>query len=121
TRPARPEPGADAGRVPTAVAGIALAGAFVSGGLWLTRRSRTVAAASLAFLILGGALMADIRVPRPEKPKSTPVALPASLSIGSDKLMIEVTNQGEVVKLIVPKGMVGDAKPAPKPDVKRGE
>jgi hypothetical protein len=112
----------DAGpQLPMTVAGVALAGAFVSGGLWLTRRNRTVAAVAVAFLVVGGTAIADLGVkPRPE-PKPMGVTLPANLKITSDKLTLLVDpGGGNTVKLIVPKGMVAaEAKPEPKPN--RGE
>jgi hypothetical protein len=112
----------DAGpQLPMTVAGVALAGAFVSGGLWLTRRNRTVAGVAMAFLLVGGAAIADVGVkPRPA-PKPTGVTLPANLKIASDKLTLVVTREGgDTVTLIVPKGMVeAEAKPETKPN--RGE
>jgi hypothetical protein len=117
-----PGPGADAGpRVPTTIAGLALAGAFVSGGFWLTRRNRTIATIALAFLVVGGTLMADIRVQPKPAPKTTPLTLPANLAIASDKLTLEITDKGDAVKLIVPKGMGTEVKPDIKPDSKREE
>jgi hypothetical protein len=103
------------------VAGLALAGAFVSGGLWLTRRSRTVAGVAVAFLLIGGTAVADLAVkPRPA-PKPLGVTLPANLKIASDKLTLVVNREGgDTVTLIVPKGMVqAEAKPESKPN--RGE
>lgn len=105
--------GADGGRIPTLVAGLALTCAFVSGGFWLVRRgrSRTLAAVLTLTLLAAGttAVVADIAVPKPVKPPvlnpTTPVALPADIKL-SGKVVLEVVQFGDKIKLIVPKNMV---------------
>ena len=104
---------ADAGQLPTLIAGVALTCAFVSGGFWLVRRgrARTLAAVLLTLSLLAavGSVAADFG-PRPKKelpPAHTPVELPAGILL-TKKLVIEVVPAGTKVKLIVPKDMVLD-------------
>ena len=114
----RPVRGADAGpRMPFFFAGLALAGAFVFGGLWLSRRARTTQAlvVALGLLTLGaGTLIADIRRPPTPKPPAE-LALPAGVQLPA-KLNFQVTEKGDTLKLIMPGSMVLKAdRPLPKP------
>jgi len=93
----------DAGNLNTAVAGLALAGAFVSGGLWLTRRRRhfVAAVAVLAFLgIGGGVLWADL-LPPPGAGKVETVRLPANVRL-TEKVTVRVVPAGDTITLILP-------------------
>jgi hypothetical protein len=97
---------ADAGsRVPTMMAGIALTAAFVSGGLWLVRRSgnRKVAGVVLMLSVAtfgASALYAD-RVPgRPPVHRPTTLPLPAGVAL-PEKLTLEIAEKGDAVKLII--------------------
>lgn len=106
----KPRVGADAGRVPMIIAGLALTCAFVSGGFWLVRRGRgrTLAALLLgvSVLVASSAVFADIAVrPPPPKEALPPVALPANIQL-SGKLVLEIVPNGTKIKLIVNKGMV---------------
>ena len=97
----------DAGwHLPTIMAGLALTLAFVSGGLWLARRgpARKIAAVVLFLSLLAfgtAALNADVG-PRPD-PK--PLTLPAGVTL-SEKLVLEVVEKGDTVKLIISSRMV---------------
>jgi len=94
--------------LPTIMAGLALTLAFVSGGLWLVRRgpARKVAAVVLFLSLLAfgtAAVYADLIVrPRPD-PK--PLTLPAGLTL-SDKMVLEVVEKGDTVKLVVNSSML---------------
>ncbi len=102
--------------VPVIVVGLALAGAFVSGGLWLSKRGRiaTSLVVALGLFALGGsALIADIAVPK-TKP-TTELKLPAGVELPA-KVTLLVTEKGDAIKLIVPSGAVlKGAKPEGKP------
>ena len=111
---------------PTIVAGLALALAFVSGGLWLVRRGRARAIAAvvltLAALTFGAtALFADIA--KPPRPVPTPVtlALPVDVTF-TGKVEIELADKGDDVQLLVKKAWVtekkSETKPEKKPDAK---
>jgi hypothetical protein len=106
---------------PMIMAGVALTAALVSGGLWLVRRGARKAAAVVlvvALLAFGGSLLyADVAVKPPPKP--TPVTLPAGLTL-SDKLVLEVAEKGDDVKLVVPSAMLIKT-PKPKPEEKKPE
>jgi hypothetical protein len=96
--------------LPTLVAGLALAAAFVSGGLWLARRGgRKVAAVVLVLSLLALGISAlQANAPDRErdlKPKVTPIALPASVTL-SGNLVLEVAEKGDSVKLIVNSSML---------------
>ena len=115
----RPRLGADAGHLPTMIAGMALTCAFVSGGFWLVRRGRgrTVAALLLGASLLVGAASVSADLPRPPKPKQDPVAvtLPANLTIPG-KLVLEVVPNGDKIKLILNKAPEAEKV---KPDEKK--
>jgi len=98
----------DAGNLNTAVAGLALAGAFVSGGLWLTRRRRHFVAAVLvlAFLGIGGGMLWADLLPPPGKGKIETVKPPASVRL-TEKVIIRVAPAGDTVRLLLPTGAVG--------------
>lgn len=90
--------GAAGGRMHTIIAGAALALALTFGGLWLVRRGPTGGSRNLAMLIsavaflsIGAAVWADRRpAPKPEVPRT-------------DKVLIEITDKGDEIKLIVNK------------------
>jgi hypothetical protein len=81
----------------TMIAGGALAVGLAFGGLWLVRRgnagSRSLAIliGAVAFLGIGAFVWADLAVPKPVMPAAT------------DKVIIEVVDQGDEVKLIINK------------------
>jgi hypothetical protein len=97
----------------TILGGIAISSALVLGGLWLVRsRSRTGAkaaglllAAAAVLTISGSLLWADI----PPFGRGRPVPPPAAEKIVagiplSDKVTIEVVDNGEAIRLVVSKG-----------------
>jgi hypothetical protein len=120
----KPRLGADAGQIPTVIAGLALTCTFVSGGFWLVRRGRgrTFAAMllGLSVAVCAASLSADIAVkPKPKKDPAETVALPAGIQI-SGKIVLEVVPNGNKIKLIVNKDMIKkDDKPEAKPEPKK--
>ncbi len=106
--PAPRRPGFGAANVPTVVAGLALSFAFVSGGLWLSKRGRKVAASLLvvSLLTFSGAAYADLVRPRPKpKDKEITIALPAGVH-HSDKVTLKIVENGDAVRLVVSKKML---------------
>jgi hypothetical protein len=101
--------------LPAAVAGLALTAAFVSGGFWLVRKKRTLAAMSLfASLVVFGttAVQADLRpVPRPPAPVT--VNFPATVT-HDGKLTLEIVPAGDTIQLIMPTKAIAEAAPQPK-------
>jgi hypothetical protein len=128
---------ADSGKlgVPTIMAGVALALALATGGLWLIRRGsgRTVVGILVlaGFLLGATVLFADLappfgkgpKAPPPAPPapvKTTPVPLPAGVEF-NDKILIEMAPRGDAVRLIVPKEAVlkkAEGKDEKKPEGK---
>jgi len=103
--------GADAGlRMEDLLAGLALTGCLVSGGLWMIRRGRNrflgpVSLALAALTLTGFAVWANSPAPRPlAEKKPLPVALPVSVKLNG-KIVLEIVPLGGPVKLIVPKEM----------------
>lgn len=136
--------GADAGprRMPTIVAGAALALTFTSGGFWLVRRRNGSAAvpflvALLALGISGTVLWANGLLPpgprpgpgfpNPGFPNNPPVApapvvlpqliLPADIRLDGNLLVEFTTDNSNAVKLIVNKAMVVRTTGVKKPPV----
>jgi hypothetical protein len=110
-------PFGDAGGPSNVMAGLALALAFTSGGLWLSKRGRSVAItlAAVSLLTFAGAVGADI--PRPKPPKAPPpVSLPANVKL-SGKLTMQIVPAGDAVRLVVSPSMLDNSpkvKIAPK-------
>lgn len=106
--------GASAGGFNTIFAGLALTGAFVSGGFWLTRNGRGrgfAAGLALALLLVGGSLAsADLIVP--PRPRVETIKLPASIRL-PEKVTLSVGPRGDSIKLLLPSGTV-EKKDAPK-------
>jgi hypothetical protein len=121
-QPGLPRRGADAGRLglPTIVAGMALALALASGGLWLARRGagRYLIILLVLSLFAAGtaAVWADLG-PRPLGPRPPPrpvpppqpalpqLTLPAGVEL-SDKVIIEIVPPARHLTLVVPKTRV---------------
>jgi hypothetical protein len=114
-------PGAEAPKrfgaasLPTIVAGLALTLSMASGGVWLVRKGKGRAAALLVglgvFAFGTASLVADVSVPK-KTPAPTPartIALPADVKL-PNKVLLEVADDGNAIKLIVPKGMVAPAR-----------
>jgi hypothetical protein len=109
---ANPPKKANAGLgLPTIVAGVALTLGIVSAGFWFIRRGagRSVAAGVVfvALFALGAsAVYADLRPGPDPKPRVPPAAtgikLPADVSLQED-ILIEFTDKGDAIKLIVNK------------------
>jgi hypothetical protein len=100
--------GANAGQLPTLVAGLALTFAFVSGGFWLVRRGRARILGGVLFALsllaaTGSAVLADR--PAPPRPRTIPVTLPAELEFKGN-IVLEIVPNGDKIKLVVPKPMV---------------
>jgi hypothetical protein len=106
---AQPRRGAGAWHLPTVVAGVALTLAFASGGLWLLRRSPRTAAAALllALFALGGAALWANAPVFQNAPAQAPdvLQLPTGIRLPG-KIVLEVVDGGDSVKLIVNKSMV---------------
>lgn len=110
----RPRGQALLGDPSTALAGLALFGAFVSGGFWLVRgkNKRTAAILCVACLALAGsAAFADLLPPRP--PVLPPLVLPGKMQLAGDITIVTTNSPGNVIELVVP-----GEKPAP---IKPGE
>jgi hypothetical protein len=118
----------------TIIAGLALSLAFISGGVWLSRRgkARSVAAAvlSLSALTFGATTLFAQNIngnynfnnggqTRPAI--VTPVMLPATLVV-TEKIQVEYVEQGDEIKLLVSKDMVkNEAKSEPKSNQEKKE
>lgn len=87
------------GEVNTTVAGFALAGAFVTGGLWLTRRAgKKIAALAVLFVLTSGSLLwADIPLARGPRP----IKLPSTVRLQED-VTLAIVPKGDKIKLILP-------------------
>jgi hypothetical protein len=111
--PARPGRIGAIDSTPNVTAGLALALAFTSGGLWLSKRGRSVAIAlaAVALFSLGGAVSADLV--KPKGPRELPaVVLPAEVKM-SGKLTLQIVDRGDAVRLVVNSSMLPGPKRAP--------
>jgi hypothetical protein len=100
-------------RMPALMAGLALTAAFVSGGFWLVRRNRAVAAVVLfVSVVVFGASTLQADLARPPRPGvGVPIAFPATIR-HEGNLTVDVVPQGDTMELIVPPKMIVDGKPA---------
>lgn len=111
--PAQP-PRRGFGQLPTIMIGVALALSLAFSGLWLVRKrggAVPLLVAAVAVVGLGSsALWADIGPRRPPVQPALP-ALPALATI--QPIRVEVSPQGDAIRLIIPPGMQGQfAAPA---------
>jgi hypothetical protein len=85
----------------TIIAGVALSLAVTLGGLWLVRSRRrgtgphpALLITALALATVGGVLWANVPAPPP------PRDVPAGISV-TDKMTVQVANEGDAIRLIV--------------------
>jgi hypothetical protein len=106
----------------TLIAGLALAGAFVSGGFWLLRGKGGRTAAAIVCVgclaLAGGTAFADLLPPRPAPPLPA-VNLPGKVMLSSDVTIVVVNTPGNTIELVLPPEKT-EQKPElrPEPEVK---
>lgn len=101
-----PRKGADAGPLHPAIIGLALAGAFITGGFWLVRGGRGTRSAVAGLLLLGAVVAGSfVQANFAPPPRPIPVALPAGLTI-PNQMAIELSPTAKTIKFIVPPGQV---------------
>jgi hypothetical protein len=121
--PARPpeQEQADAGpelpRLHLVAAGLALALAVSSGGLWLARRGRVsgrglMVVAGAVVLSGAAAVWANVGIPRPPA-NPVPGPAPAPAALFSGQVTVEVVPQGDSIRLIGTRDMIDKLKAPP--------
>jgi hypothetical protein len=93
-------PQASAAAPPLWVAGVALGLSAAFGGLWLVRRGRTLAAGMAVALVAVGATLS---LSGPVRAKARAQLPPVPNFTIADQVVVEVVEQGDSVRLILPK------------------